>query len=783
MGEGTEKTPWRQHVILGVRVHDLPTATLNAVLEAWLIGDVARMIVTPNPEFIVGAERDVEFKHLLNRADLALPDGIGLRFAVAALSEEKLLHRHTGADTLITLAELCAKRRKRLVLMGGSPRKTERAATTLRKRFPGLDIAVFDPGIIDEHQVRLSEATLAGIERLSPQAVAVALGQGKQERVMEILKQKIPSVRILMGIGGAADYVSEAVKRAPTAWQRLGFEWLWRLVQEPWRSRRILTAIIAFPVRVAWVTLRSGRFLSATRRVLHELRQHFSRSVQSTSFVNIETSSIPELMSVRTRIAPSPTGYMHIGTLRTVMFDYFMARQSGGQFVVRIEDTDQARLVPGALESLLKTFQKLGIDYDEGPVLQADGSITEVGDYGPYVQSKRLDIYKPYADQLVKDGHAYVCFCTRERLDEMRAAQTAAKQTPKYDRLCLKLAAEEVARRLAAGESHVIRLKIPDGEVSFDDAIRGVIKFNLADVDDQVIMKSDGFASYHLAVVVDDHLMKITHVLRGEEWISSTPKQIVLHSMLGWAMPVYAHVPLILNPDRTKLSKRKGDVSVEGYLNKGYLPEAIINFISTLGFNPTSDQEIFTRDELVKLFDLSKVNKGGAVMNTEKLDWMNHQYLSKLSPEALIEVAKPFITSDISNERVRKAILVERERTNRLDEFEAKLAPYLVAAPYEASILVWKKTDAADALQQLQGVRSVIAGFSAETFTQIALLEAAVKEYIVGAGLSNGNVLWPLRVALSGAEKSASPFECLWVLGQTESLSRIDAAITRLQTS
>ncbi|HRH31986.1 MAG TPA: glutamate--tRNA ligase, partial [bacterium] len=614
------------------------------------------------------------------------------------------------------------------------------------------------------------------------QAVAVALGQGKQERVMEILKQKIPSVRILMGIGGAADYVSEAVKRAPTAWQRLGFEWLWRLVQEPWRARRILTAIIAFPVRVAWVTLRSGRLLPATRRVLHELRQHFFHGVQPSTSVNIETFSIPELMSVRTRIAPSPTGYMHIGTLRTVMFDYFMARQSGGQFVVRIEDTDQARLVPGALESLLKTFQKLGIDYDEGPVLQADGSITEVGDYGPYVQSKRLDIYKPYADQLVKDGHAYVCFCTRERLEEMRAAQTAAKQTPKYDRLCLKLAAEEVARRLAAGESHVIRLKIPDGEVSFDDAIRGVIKFNLADVDDQVIMKSDGFASYHLAVVVDDHLMKITHVLRGEEWISSTPKQIVLHAMLGWTMPVYAHVPLILNPDRTKLSKRKGDVSVEGYLNKGYLPEAIINFISTLGFNPTSDQEIFTREELVKLFDLSKVNKGGAVMNTEKLDWMNHQYLSKLSPEALIEAAKPFVTADIANERVRRAILVERERTNRLDEFEPKLAPYLASTPYEASILVWKKTDAADALKQLQGVRTVIAGFSAETFAQIALLEAAVKEYIVGAGLSNGNVLWPLRVALSGAEKSASPFECLWVLGQAESLARIDTAITRLQT-
>jgi len=487
-------------------------------------------------------------------------------------------------------------------------------------------------------------------------------------------------------------------------------------------------------------------------------------------------------MTIRTRIAPSPTGYMHIGTLRTVMFDYFLTRQSGGQFIVRIEDTDQARLVPGALESLLLTFQKLGIDYDEGPVLSADGSIVEKGEYGPYVQSKRLDIYRPYADKLVEAGHAYVCFCTRERLEEMRNAQTAAKQTPKYDRHCLHLPVDEIAKRLAAGESYVIRMRIPDGEVAFDDAIRGVIKFNLADVDDQVIIKSDGFASYHLAVVIDDHLMKISHVLRGEEWISSTPKQIVLHNMLGLQMPVYAHVPLILNPDRTKLSKRKGDVSVEGYLTKGYLPEAIINFISTLGFNPTSDQEIFTREELVQLFDLSKVNKGGAVMNTEKLDWMNHQYLAKLSEDDLAKVAKPFLKETVDNQLVRRALFVERQRVNRLDEFDEKIQPYLFAIEYPKDILVWKKASPEDALQQLKNIRPVIAGLSDETFTQMSLLEVAVKEYISSQGLQNGNVLWPLRVALSGAEKSASPFECLWVLGKQASVTRIDKAISCLKS-
>ncbi|MFZ2682154.1 MAG: glutamate--tRNA ligase [Patescibacteria group bacterium] len=487
-------------------------------------------------------------------------------------------------------------------------------------------------------------------------------------------------------------------------------------------------------------------------------------------------------MTIRTRIAPSPTGYMHIGTLRTVMFDYFLARQSGGQFIVRIEDTDQARLVPGALESLLSTFQKLGIDYDEGPVLQPDGSIIETGDYGPYVQSKRLDIYRPYADKLVAEGHAYVCFCTRERLDSMRAAQVAAKQTPKYDRLCLQLSAEDVAARQGAGEGYVIRMKIPDGEVAFEDAIRGVIKFNLADIDDQVIIKSDGFASYHLAVVIDDHLMKISHVLRGEEWISSTPKQIVLHNMLNLPMPVYAHVPLILNPDRTKLSKRKGDVSVEGYLNKGYLPEAIINFISTLGFNPTSDQEIFSRDELVKLFDLSKVNKGGAVMNTEKLDWVNHHYLNQVPELELIQLVSPFLDTNTDQDLLIRALVIERQRTNRLDEFAAKIQPYLTALEYPKEILVWKKATPADALQQLDGVLKIITGLSPETFAQTVLLEAAVKEYIEANGLSNGNVLWPLRVALSGSEKSASPFECLWVLGQATSIQRINLAIKLLST-
>lgn len=485
-------------------------------------------------------------------------------------------------------------------------------------------------------------------------------------------------------------------------------------------------------------------------------------------------------MTVRTRLAPSPTGFMHIGNLRTALWDYFLARKHGGQFLIRIEDTDQERFVEGALESLLGTFTKLGIGHDEGPFLLPDGTIEQRGAYGPYVQSQRLDIYKKYANELVAKGYAYACFCSSERLEEMRAQQTAAKQTPKYDRRCLKLGAEEVARRIAAGEAHVIRMKIPEGTSEFVDAIRGHISFNNIDVDDQVIIKSNGFASYHLAVVVDDHLMQVTHILRGEEWIPSTPKQIILHKMLGWEMPVFAHVPLLLNPDKTKLSKRKGDVFVETFLSKGYLPPALLNFVATLGFNPTADREIYTLDELIASFDLSKVNKSGAVLNMEKLDWMNHQYLVALPEDELMNAVRPFLDVDADEGLVRRAVLVERARVNRLDEFSDHIAPYIKMQAYDPSILVWKKADKADALIQLSGARKHVENMGESTIADVSLIEASLREYIMGNGLQNGNVLWPLRVALSGLEKSASPFEFLWALGKERSLERIDRALKHL---
>jgi glutamyl-tRNA synthetase len=483
-------------------------------------------------------------------------------------------------------------------------------------------------------------------------------------------------------------------------------------------------------------------------------------------------------MDIRTRIAPSPTGFMHIGTLRTILWDYFMARQAGGSFIIRIEDTDQERYVPGSVEGLLQALTRVGIDWDEGPVLLPDGSLGERGALGPYTQTKRLDIYAKYAQDLLSAGHAYHCFCSPERLEEMRAEQMALKQTPKYDRKCLSLNIDEVVARQAGGEKSVIRMKMPEGEVTFDDAIRGRISFDLKDVDDQVIVKSNGIPTYHLAVVVDDYLMKISHVLRGEEWLSSTPKQIVLHHMLGIPMPVYAHVPLILNPDKTKLSKRKGDVSVTSYLEKGYLPSALLNFLATLGFNPSASQEIFTLDELIKAFDISRVNKSGAVMNIEKLDWMNKQYLVAMGEGEYLAYAQQFTSADLSDPFMRRAALVDKMRVSRLTELANIQEQYFTTQQINQEDLLGKKGSANTVKDALERMEKLVTSLRDETLSAPQLIEGEIKTYITNEGLQTGLVLWPLRVALSTRLQSASPFEYLYILQKDESLKRIRAALT-----
>ena len=489
-------------------------------------------------------------------------------------------------------------------------------------------------------------------------------------------------------------------------------------------------------------------------------------------------------MNVKTRFPPSPTGFLHVGSLRTALYNFLFAKKNGGTFLVRIEDTDRARLVQGAVESLIKTLDRMGLSYDEGPIL-VEGTLQEKGDHGPYVQSARLPIYREHALRLVEQGDAYHCFCTRERLKELRKSQELIKASTKYDRHCLNLTADEVKSQLEGQEEHVIRLRIPDGETTFDDAIRGRITIQNEQIDDQVLMKADGFPTYHLAVVVDDQLMGVTHVIRGEEWISSVPKHVHLYRAFGFPLPVFAHLPLILNPDKSKLSKRQGDVAVEDYLAKGYLPEALLNFVALLGFNPSADQEIYTLDELVETFDLSKVNKSGAVFDIAKLNWMNGMYIRAMDIDKLLKTAKPFCGGEgelVSDDLLKKILIVERDRLVTLVEIPYRIKPYTQALTYDAHLLVWKKSTKEDAVVQLQSIQEFVIGLPSSIFDDVALIESEIKQYIESKGLQNGPVLWPMRVALSGSEQSAGPFQIAWVLGQAETILRLKKAITKLSS-
>lgn len=481
-------------------------------------------------------------------------------------------------------------------------------------------------------------------------------------------------------------------------------------------------------------------------------------------------------MNVKTRFPPSPTGYLHVGSLRTALYNYFFAKKYNGKFLLRIEDTDRERYVEGAVESLIGTLERMKIDYDEGPVVR-NGKIVEKGNNGPYVQSARLEIYKKYANQLVDSGHAYYCFCSKERLTKLREQQQAIKQTTKYDRNCLKLSAEEIQTKLQSGESNVIRMKIPDGKTMFHDEIRGDVTIDNQEIDDQVLLKADGFPTYHLAVVVDDYLMGVTHIIRGEEWISSVPKHVILYNWFGFPIPIFAHLPLILNPDKTKLSKRQGDVAVEDYLAKGFLEEALENFVSLLGFNPTADREIYTREELIEHFDLKKINKSGAVFDVNKLLWMNGQYIKKLSDEDFVSRVKPFLKGKVEDDILRRICKIEKSRINLLSDISAVVDSYQSNPVYEKELLVWKKSDSKDAKLQLKNILEFISSIDEIVFNDPQLIEQAISRYIKDNDLENGNVLWPLRVSLSGAERSPSPFELLWVLQKQESLKRIEHAV------
>jgi len=465
---------------------------------------------------------------------------------------------------------------------------------------------------------------------------------------------------------------------------------------------------------------------------------------------------------------------MHVGNMRTVIFNWLFARQNNGEFIVRIEDTDRARYVENAVQCITDNLRWLGMDWDEGPEVG--------GDYGPYTQSERLGLYRQKAEELIEKGFAYRCNCTQERLDEVREQQRDAGETPMYDGHCR----DKPAGAVSPDEAHVVRLKIPrEGVTSFHDLLRGEITFENRLLDDQILLKSDGFPTYHLAVVVDDHLMNITHIMRGDDWISSTPKRILLYQAFGWEPPIYAHVPLVLGNDGKKLSKRHGAVSVEEFRRQGYLPEALFNFLALLGWAPGEgdDQEIFSRDELIARFDLSRVNRSSAVFSYEKLDWMNGSYIRSLSEEDLLERLIPFwenagmvptpVTAELCPTLTTLVPLVQERLKTLRDVVELTDFVFCDIETPPVTDLIGKKMTAEqslDAVQRTQALLAHLVHFTAEA------MEGPMRDLASEMGLKAGQLFTIIRNAVTAKQVTPPLFGGLEAVGRTETLRRLERA-------
>ncbi|MDD5103006.1 MAG: glutamate--tRNA ligase [Candidatus Peribacteraceae bacterium] len=489
---------------------------------------------------------------------------------------------------------------------------------------------------------------------------------------------------------------------------------------------------------------------------------------------------------MRTRFAPSPTGFLHVGGLRTALFAYLIARQTKGRFLLRIEDTDQGRSVEGAVEHMLRTLHWAGLDPDEG-VMMRKGIIAQEGTKGPYIQSERLELYRKYAEQLLNDGHAYPCFCTPERLTQMREGQMARKQAPMYDRHCAHLPKKEVEEQLARGDAHVIRLLVPHERVfTYTDEIRGEVAFQGHTIDDQVLLKSDGFPTYHLAHVVDDHLMEIDLVIRGEEWLSSTPKHLLLFERLGWTPPKYAHVPLLLNADRTKLSKRQQDTAAEEYMTKGYLPEALINFLALLGWNPGTEQELFSLKELTEAFSLERVQKAGAIFDLAKLDWLQGQWIRRLPlaefADRLQELTAERFPEAAHDAHFKDKAALIHERVTFLKEGPDMLTFFYVDPKVDLDLLAnGKQRVTRELLPKIFKVLvETLEKISEDEWTVDSLKEKLLARAKVEE-LTQGQLLWPLRAALTGLPYSPGAFEVAVALGKETTLLRLEVARTSLQ--
>ncbi len=734
--------------ILGVKINVIDIEQTLSFIKETINSEKQAQIATVNPEFLVEATYDPEFKKILNSCDLNTCDGFGIKL-IAKIFYGIDIKRTTGVE----ITEKLLKSEYKLFLLGGANGIVEKVA----KNFPQAKILGLDSGgkmikVNNSWCLERNETIIEKIKSSGAEILLLALQYNKQEKWIAENLKKLPNIKVAIGVGGTFDYLSGNIKRAPTWLRKIGLEWLFRLIFQPKRWRRIIKATIIFPILV--------------------IKENISK--------NMFNLFKPK---VRTRYAPSPTGYLHIGGLRTALYSYLFAKQNKGTFFLRIEDTDQTREVKGAVENLIKSLNLTGIKPDEGVIIKKEGKIGEIGRFGPYIQSQRLDIYRKYAQKLIDLDKAYYCFCSSERLNTLRQAQEAAKKPTRYDGLCRSLSPQEIKNKLNRGDKYVIRMKVnpeEDGIIEFEDLVRGKISIHSKEIDDQILIKTDGFPTYHLAHVVDDHLMQTTHIVRGEEWLPSTPKHILLFKFFGWQPPIYGHLSLILNPDRSKLSKRQGDVAVEDYLAKGYLPEALVNYVALLGWNPGTEQEIFSMKELIKEFSFDKIHKAGAIFDIKKLDWMNSEYIKKLSASKFKELALPYLqkkfVDKLSDIDIDKIMNLEQQRINRLDKIGEGLEfIFIDEINYDKKLLAWKKSTLEQAKECLKIVLSVLEkcnNWSKEN------LEKIILELIKTKKLSNGDVLWPLRVALTGQEKSPTPFEIAEILGKEKSLKRIKKAIS-----
>lgn len=482
------------------------------------------------------------------------------------------------------------------------------------------------------------------------------------------------------------------------------------------------------------------------------------------------------MSKVRTRFAPSPTGYMHIGNLRTALFEYLIAKHEGGDFILRIEDTDQGRLVEGATDIIYDTLKTVGLLHDEGPDVG--------GNYGPYIQSERLPMYKKYAEELVELGGAHYCFCSEEEIERQRQEAESLGISFKYDDPCKHISLEEAKARVAAGEPYVIRQTIKNnGETYFDDEVYGRIEVDTDVLDEQILIKSDGFPTYNFANIIDDHQMEISHVVRGNEYLSSTPKYNLIYQAYGWKIPTYVHVPPVMKDEHHKLSKRNGDASFQDLVAKGYLPQAILNYIALLGWSPETDQEIYSLDELIKAFNISRISKSPAIFDINKLTWMNGVYLRNMSVEEFYELILPYLKDSISSDvDLFSVAKILQPRIDTLSQIKESVDFIDELPEYDCAMYVHKKmkTTPQIALKALKASKEALA--SLEDWSSEENVHELLLSLPKQLEMKNGQVLWPIRTAITGKQFTpGGAIEIAHILGKDETLRRIDKGIEKLE--